>query len=225
MLPLWFFFSRASAPSGLASRRSAAVNTLMPSTGREPTSLLGPSSPYSKISSSSRRTAQKSCPDTHSPGRFARCEQPNARYLPLLPVAPPLPLRCPPLLPVGSVRGVQSVQPDVMTKCENTVLLETQEPCGSVRKCNGDTATDDRNVQGKCHIWFQKMFHVLTLLRSGHTPSQWCLSCNMGGSIPNRCDHNSDKSCLPVPISRASRHAVGGRWRVAEWMRTALEWW
>ena len=27
--------------------------------------------------------------------------------------------------------------------CENTVLLETQGPCGSVRECSADTVTDD----------------------------------------------------------------------------------
>ena len=62
------------------------------------------------------------------------------------------------------MRGVQSVQPDVMTNVKNTVLLETQEPCGSVRKCSGDTVTDYRSVQGKCHIWFQKMFHVFDVI-------------------------------------------------------------
>ena len=34
-------------------------------------------------------------------------------------------------------------------KCENTVLLETQRPCGSVRKCSGDTITYDANAQVK----------------------------------------------------------------------------
>ena len=32
-------------------------------------------------------------------------------------------------------------------KCENTVLLETQGPCGSVRKCSADTVTDDTSAQ------------------------------------------------------------------------------
>ena len=31
--------------------------------------------------------------------------------------------------------------------CENTVLLATQGPCGSVRRCRGDTVTHDTNVQ------------------------------------------------------------------------------
>ena len=34
-------------------------------------------------------------------------------------------------------------------KCENTVLLETQLPCGSVRKCGADTVTDDTSAQVK----------------------------------------------------------------------------
>ena len=34
-------------------------------------------------------------------------------------------------------------------KCANTVLLETQGPCGSVRKCSGDTVTHDTCVQVK----------------------------------------------------------------------------
>ena len=34
-------------------------------------------------------------------------------------------------------------------KCANTVSLETQEPCGSVRKCSGDTVTHDTCVQVK----------------------------------------------------------------------------
>ena len=34
-------------------------------------------------------------------------------------------------------------------KCENTVLLETQGPCGSVRKCGADTVTDDTCAQVK----------------------------------------------------------------------------
>ena len=39
------------------------------------------------------------------------------------------------------------------TRCDdksaNTVLLETQGPCGSVRKCSGDTVTHDTSVQVK----------------------------------------------------------------------------
>ena len=34
-------------------------------------------------------------------------------------------------------------------KRENTVLLETQGPCGSVRKCSAGTVTDDTNAQVK----------------------------------------------------------------------------
>ena len=34
-------------------------------------------------------------------------------------------------------------------KCENTVLLETQGPCGSVRKCSAGTASDDKSAQVK----------------------------------------------------------------------------
>ena len=33
--------------------------------------------------------------------------------------------------------------------CENTVLLETQGPCGSVRSCGVDTVTDDTGAQVK----------------------------------------------------------------------------
>ena len=33
--------------------------------------------------------------------------------------------------------------------CENTVLLETQVPCGSVRRCRDDTVTDDTRAQVK----------------------------------------------------------------------------
>ena len=36
-------------------------------------------------------------------------------------------------------------------KCANTVLLETQRPCGSVRKCSGDTVTHDTIAQRRCH--------------------------------------------------------------------------
>ena len=36
-------------------------------------------------------------------------------------------------------------------KCENTVLLETQGPCGIVRRCRDDTVTHDTSVQGNCH--------------------------------------------------------------------------
>ena len=31
--------------------------------------------------------------------------------------------------------------------CENTVLLETQGACGSVRECSADTVTDDTGAQ------------------------------------------------------------------------------
>ena len=31
--------------------------------------------------------------------------------------------------------------------CENTVLLDTQRPCGSVRECSADTVTDDTRAQ------------------------------------------------------------------------------
>ena len=34
-------------------------------------------------------------------------------------------------------------------KCENTVLHETQGPCGSVRKCSADTMTDDTGAHVK----------------------------------------------------------------------------
>ena len=36
-------------------------------------------------------------------------------------------------------------------KCVNTVLLETEGPCGSVRRCSGDTVTHDTGVQERCH--------------------------------------------------------------------------
>ena len=32
-------------------------------------------------------------------------------------------------------------------KCENTVLLEFQGPCESVRKCSADTVTDDTSAR------------------------------------------------------------------------------
>ena len=43
-------------------------------------------------------------------------------------------------------------------KCENTVLLETQGPFESVRKCSTDTVTDDtsarvENVTIFMHVW------------------------------------------------------------------------
>ena len=44
---------------------------------------------------------------------------------------------------------MQSVRPDVMTNVKNTVLLETQGPCGSVRRCRDDTVTHDTNAQVK----------------------------------------------------------------------------
>ena len=34
-------------------------------------------------------------------------------------------------------------------KCENTVLHETQGPCGSVRKCGADSVTDDTRAHVK----------------------------------------------------------------------------
>ena len=34
-------------------------------------------------------------------------------------------------------------------KCAKTVLLETQGPCGSLRKCSGDIVTHDTRVQVK----------------------------------------------------------------------------
>ena len=36
--------------------------------------------------------------------------------------------------------------------CVNIVLLETQGPCGSVRRCSDDTAIHDTSVQGRCHM-------------------------------------------------------------------------
>ena len=36
-----------------------------------------------------------------------------------------------------------------MTSVENTVLLEAQGPCGSVRKCSASTITDDASAQVK----------------------------------------------------------------------------
>ena len=134
-------------------------------------------------------------------------------YTPLLPVAPPLPLRCPPLLPEGSVRGVQSVQPDVMTKCEYTVLLETQEPCGKVRKCNGDTETDDRSVQGKCHIWFQKTFHapqvrrcLTRLLFCLMMPNHWDIS--VGSANKAMVPSSAQWVVSAVPAPRMQREDV-----------------
>ena len=50
--------------------------------------------------------------------------------------------------------------------CENTVLLETQGPCGSARRCSDDTVTHDTSVQGKCHMMWcaamTKMSHVIS---------------------------------------------------------------
>ena len=34
-------------------------------------------------------------------------------------------------------------------KCESTVLLENQWPCGNARKCSADTVTDDTSAQVK----------------------------------------------------------------------------
>ena len=52
---------------------------------------------------------------------------------------------------VGDVRSVQIGATRCDDRCENTVLLETQGPCGSVRRCRDDTVTHDTSVQGKCH--------------------------------------------------------------------------
>ena len=50
---------------------------------------------------------------------------------------------------VRDLRSGQSVQPDVMTYlCINTVLLETQGSCRSVRRY---TVTHHTRVQGRCH--------------------------------------------------------------------------
>ena len=34
-------------------------------------------------------------------------------------------------------------------KCVNTIVLETQGPCGSVRKCGADTVTDETSAHVK----------------------------------------------------------------------------
>ena len=46
------------------------------------------------------------------------------------------------LFDVGDVRGVQIGTTRCDDKCENTVLLETQGPCGR-RKCRDNTVTHD----------------------------------------------------------------------------------
>ena len=51
----------------------------------------------------------------------------------------------------GAMRSVQIGVTRCDDKCDNTVLLETQGPCGSVRRCNDNTVTHDTSVQGKCH--------------------------------------------------------------------------
>ena len=51
----------------------------------------------------------------------------------------------------GAMRSVQIGVTRCDDKCENTVLLETQGPCGSARRCSDDTVTHDTSVQGKCH--------------------------------------------------------------------------
>ena len=44
--------------------------------------------------------------------------------------------------------------------CENTVLLETQGPCGSVRKCGARTATDATSVLVKRHSTHAVPIHM-----------------------------------------------------------------
>ena len=51
----------------------------------------------------------------------------------------------------GAMRSVQIGVTRCDDKCENTVLLDTQGPCGTVRRCSDDTVTHDTGVQGKCH--------------------------------------------------------------------------
>ena len=48
-----------------------------------------------------------------------------------------------------SVRSVLIGATRCEDKCENTVLLETQGPCGIVRRCSDDTVTHDTSVQVK----------------------------------------------------------------------------
>ena len=52
---------------------------------------------------------------------------------------------------VGDVRSVLIGATRCDDKCENTDLLESQGPCGSVRRCRDDTVTHDANVQKKWH--------------------------------------------------------------------------
>ena len=50
---------------------------------------------------------------------------------------------------VGSVRSVQSVQPDVMTNVKTPFCLRLKGPCGSVRRWSDGTVTHDTSAQVK----------------------------------------------------------------------------
>ena len=50
-------------------------------------------------------------------------------------------------------------------KCENTVLLETQGPFESVRKCSTDTVTDDTSARVEnVTIFYACLVHELDML-------------------------------------------------------------
>ena len=51
---------------------------------------------------------------------------------------------------MGDVRSVLIGATRCDDKCENTVLLKTQGPCGSARSCSDDTVTHEKSVQGNC---------------------------------------------------------------------------
>ena len=82
----------------------------------------------------------------------------------------------------GSVRSGQSVQPDVMTNVKTPFFFfRLKGPCGSVRRCSGDSVTHDTSVQGRCHLLasLSQNKHFWKLARSRTTKN------NVSWSIPS----------------------------------------
>ena len=91
-------------------------------------------------------------------------------------------------------------------KCENTVLLETQGPCGNARKCSAGRVTDDTIAQVK-------------MSQRAVCPMQGRAVCSMHGRMLSAQPH---AQCRPCVRCRAVCSTQGRRYCTGVVLRTRL---
>ena len=100
-------------------------------------------------------------------------------------------------LPMGSECAVcSSVQPDVITNVKTPFFLDTQGPCGSVRRCSNDTVTHDTECTGVT----LSDASAPRFAAAAHRREAPCKAAKIEGSIPSQM---SEKLCLQCSLSAA----------------------